>query len=82
MGLASAEGIVIGAHRGFSHNSFKLTTWGQVLVIILQTLSGQVGTINQIKFSTKRIYIIDNGHWILVPHSLVGTGSQIAPQIR
>jgi stearoyl-CoA desaturase (delta-9 desaturase) len=41
VGIASAQGIVLGAHRGFSHNAFKLTTSGQALFIMLHTITGQ-----------------------------------------
>lgn len=43
LAFLSAEGTVLGAHRGYSHNAFKMTTAGQVLLIILQSISGQVG---------------------------------------
>ncbi|XP_001607893.1 acyl-CoA desaturase [Nasonia vitripennis] len=39
--LASSQGIMLGAHRGFSHNSFKMTAAVQIMFVILQTISGQ-----------------------------------------
>lgn len=42
IGFWIAEGIALGAHRGFTHKSFKMTTPLKVFLLMLQTMSGQV----------------------------------------
>ncbi|XP_017773359.1 PREDICTED: acyl-CoA desaturase-like isoform X2 [Nicrophorus vespilloides] len=41
LALASGEGVTIGAHRLFSHKSFKATLALRMLLVILQTIAGQ-----------------------------------------
>ncbi|KAJ8686294.1 hypothetical protein QAD02_022088 [Eretmocerus hayati] len=39
--LASSQGILLGAHRGYTHRAFKMTLPIEIIFIIFQTMSGQ-----------------------------------------
>lgn len=39
---AGSEGVTIGAHRCFTHKSFKATPVLKAILIALQTIAGQV----------------------------------------
>lgn len=39
---ASCFAITIGAHRLFSHKSFKTKTWFKVFLLLMTTVAGQV----------------------------------------
>ena len=44
--FASGMGITAGAHRLFSHRSYKAATWLSVTLLLLHTMAGQVNSIH------------------------------------
>lgn len=45
IGLLSSEGITIGAHRFYTHKSFKATPALRAVFLLFQTMAGQVRNI-------------------------------------
>ncbi|XP_032667128.1 (11Z)-hexadec-11-enoyl-CoA conjugase-like [Odontomachus brunneus] len=49
VGFWVSEGVALGAHRGFSHNQFKMSKTLKFILLFLQTMSGQNSLYNWVR---------------------------------